>query len=137
VVHHLQRPGSRCAGRGGIVGRWQGGKTENDPIHGGYLNLSFVFEFGPDGSYREAAYMGNSQVMFATGIYQAGGGVIQFLPQSCQFASQELAQAVRYFPIPTDVNTRASISFSPLAGGGQLSLQDLNSGDNWGLKPAR
>lgn len=120
-----------------VVGAWQGGKTENNPFGAGYLNLSFRFNFFADGSYQEAAYMGSSQVMFAQGKYQSFGGSIVFLPQQCVFSSPELGSIVKLFPIPTDANTQEAVSYSPLAGGGQLSLKDANSGEDWGLKPFR
>lgn len=122
---------------GSVVGGWRGAKTENDPIHGGYLNLAFAFVFTADGQYQEAAYMGSRQVMYATGTYQQSGSVLSFNPQQCNFASEDLAQVVRFFPIPVDTPAQDSISFSPIQGGPLMSLKDSASGEDWGLKPAQ
>ena len=119
-----------------ILGQWRGAKTENDPIHGGYLNISFAFAFAADGSYQEAAYMGSRQVMFASGAYQMAGNRLVFSPQQCNFASPDLEQAVRFFPIPLDAPAQEAVSLSPLGGGRQMSLKDFASGEDWGLKPA-
>ncbi len=121
---------------GSVVGGSRGAKTENDPVHGGYLNLSFAFLFAADGTYREAAYMGSRQIMFASGSYQQAGNRLVFSPQVCNFATPELGQVVRFFPIPIDSAAEETINFSPLQGGAQMSLKDAASGEDWGLKPA-
>jgi len=118
-----------------VAGNWFGSKVENDPIHGGYITLSFRFSFSSDGTYQETAYMGNRQVMSASGAYQQSGSSLAFNPQRCEFASPELGQTVKFFPIPTDSSAQYLISFSPLEGGVQMSLKDTASGDQWGLKP--
>jgi hypothetical protein len=120
-----------------VAGSWQGGKTENNPFNGGYLNLTFRFNFSADGSYQEAAYIGGSQVMFAQGTYQSDGSTITFAPQQCTFSNEEFRTVVKLFPIPTDSNTQDMVSYSALSGGGQLSLKDSNSGEDWELKPFR
>lgn len=120
-----------------VAGTWRGGKTENDPIHGGYINLSFTFAFGPDGSYQEEAYMGGRKVMTATGTYAQTGNRLAFRPEQCSFSSPDLGEVVKFFPIPTDSPAENTISFSPLGGGVQMSLKDSASGEDWGLKPAQ
>ena len=120
-----------------VLGNWQGSKIENDPIHGGYLSLNFAFAFAADGTYQEAAFMGGRKVMTASGTYQLGGNRLAFSPQECSFASPELGQTIKFFPIPTDAPAEDVVSLSPLEGGSQMSLKDTASGDQWGLKPAR
>jgi hypothetical protein len=125
------------AGSGSVSGNWHGTKVENDPLHGGYITINFVFAFSPEGTYQEAAFLGSRRVMVATGTYQQNGNRLAFNPDQCSFDSPDLAQVVKFFPIPTDSAAEDVIGFSPLEGGSQMSLKDTASGEDWGLKPAR
>ncbi len=131
-----------------LAGVWQGGKTENDPYHGGYLNLTFRFVFS-DGQYQETAYSGSTAVMEASGAYSlrpasnprdpSFKNTIDFSPEKCSFSSDDAKRIVAPFPIPMDRAAQFYISLSPLAGGGQLTLQTTGAGpsDSWGLKRGR
>ena len=133
---------------GAIIGQWRGAKTENDPLHGGYLNIDFAFSFTADGRYQEAAYMGSRQVMFAQGTYELAPGhtaedpsftnVLAFHPMECQFAGNDFAQIVKFFPIPNEQNAQMYVGFS--SGGSYVTLKELSMGrmgESWGMRAAR
>lgn len=119
---------------GSIQGSWQGGKTERDPIHGGYLNLSFGFQFSADGTYQEVALVGSMRVMTASGTYSQVGNRLTFMPTECAFTRPEYDQIVRLFPIPTDSAVSDTVSFSRLGNGVMASIKDGASGEDWGIK---
>ena len=130
-----------------LAGNWQGGKTENNPYGGGYVNLNWRFVFSANGEYSETAYAGSAVVMTASGTYAVRAGskprdpfyksVIAFSPTVCRFEGDG-KRAVAPFPIPMDRGGEYYVALSPLAGGGQLTLEATSGpADSWGLKPGQ
>ena len=129
-----------------IAGEWRGGKTQNDPVHGGFLNLEFRFIFAKDGTYQETASMSGQQVMVANGTYTIGGARKQgdqsvtnrlsFTPTECHFASDGVAEAVKLFPIPKERALAVYLGLGGAESGGHMTLEDMSQGsDRWSLKP--
>ena len=144
----LQNLSAALAGQSSIVGQWRGSKGENDPVHGGSLNLEFVFSFGGDGTYKEAAYMGSRQVMYAEGTYQVSPAstrddpsftnMLTFHPGKCDFSSDALAESVKFFPIPNERDASMFIGLS--SGDTYMTLKDASlgrMGESWGLRASR
>ena len=130
-----------------LAGNWQGGKTENNPYGGGYVNLNWRFVFSPNGEYSEWAYAGSTMVMTVMGRYSVRAGskprdpfyksVIEFSPTDCRFLG-EGKRVVAPFLIPMDRGGEYYVALSPLAGGGQLTLEATSGpADSWGLKPGQ
>jgi hypothetical protein len=130
-----------------LAGSWQGGKTENNPYGGGYVNLSWRFVFSANGEYSESAYAGSTTVMTASGTYAIRAdskprdpfykSVIEFSPRDCRFAGDG-RRVVAPFPIPSDRGGEYYVALSPLSGGGQLTLEATSGPvDSWGLKPGQ
>jgi hypothetical protein len=123
-----------AANSGPIVGAWHGGKSENDPVHGGYYNVAFSFTFAGNGEYTETVFMGAMQIMHAHGTYSLSPTrvprdptithLLTFAPDQCEFASSEAAQIVALMALPANQNKNEYVGFAPLAGEGQMTLED-------------
>lgn len=129
-----------------LAGTWSGGKTQNDPVHGGFLVMEFRFSFMSNGTYQETATMAGRQVMTAAGTYTVARARkqddrsmtnrLEFMPTECRFASEALEETVKLFPIPKDRVLSVYIGLGSAEGGSHMTLEDMSQGgDSWSLKP--
>ena len=129
-----------------IVGYWTGGKSENNPVYGGYINMDFAFAFSANGEYSETVSLGGSAILTATGSYALTpitvarnptiSHAITFAPVQCAAASQMAESVVSYMALPAcrQLVKYADFSF------GQLTVEDPDMGSaaaGFGLKRTR
>ena len=78
--------------------------------------------------------MGAMQIMYTHGIYSLSPNrvprnptithLLTFAPDQCEFTSSQAAQIVALTVLPTNQNKNEYVGFAPLAGGGQMTLED-------------
>ncbi len=152
VTAMANQPGAAGGGFGGgggstrIAGTWQGGKSEHDYLHGGYVNADWSFTFGADGSYDETVFVGGQQDMHAAGSYSFPAAskpgdrtvtnMLTFNPTTCDYTSRELAQVVAPFPVPTNAPVQEYVNFFSLSDGNTMMLQNAarSGSESWQMK---
>jgi hypothetical protein len=132
----------------GIVGDWQGSRSERNPINGQTFTVNFTFRFTNDGTYEEQASFGNWVILKLSGEYALSSArnpadptvsaILRLIPQSVQSAPNDQSlMLLQVADIPATNPTDHFVTFFNVAPLGGMSLKRTAGGETWGLNRVR
>lgn len=123
-----------------IVGQWQGGKTERNPIYGTALNFELSFTFRADGTYTETAFVSGRQVTVSGQYLLIQGGMknpndpksthtLMLTPGNYNGLEEDV-NFLRYASVPSKYSVQEYVRFERYNSGWQMSLNDVAGNGN-------